>query len=551
MRIVLLSVVPMLVAAAALPAAAAPAVTVQAIDRLDLPCELDQLTVVEKPELPVAVGEYESLALLVTASAPISDAKLVIEGLPRSVSADTKIATPYRRKLRGNRDVMEPYLLESVSSVSFQSPGKSVYWLTFKAGHGVKPGHYTVTIRVREAATRVGLTVHPFHLRRDPNVFYGAFCGRNDRAITPQHMRDLHERGFDALQFFWSSVSVPIKNDSGQMTVDFSFADQWMSELQKSGMKGPVVWSLGNDSSSHLENTLSQVFGIPHPAPAVKNGKRMNFADIHNPELNRRLKELMLAIKNHAAEKKWPEIVFLIYDEPTERLMEEHENRYKFIKSFWPELRIYGVTMNRIEWAKAINHMVDILVANGDFKEISALAKESGKPFWLYGSASSRDEASLRQSYAWRPWANGAQAVWFWAYNYHAGDPYDDLDSRSPDSSMSMVWPPRNPDGPLVYSVSWDGMREAVDDMAYVQTLEWMLAQVKSDRAKEIRDGLEEIKNTIPSGRRMRVIGGDPHDTVEQVSPKQFVNDSRHKIAGWIEELLRSDRGLFAEIRER
>jgi hypothetical protein len=116
---------------------------------------------------------------------------------------------------------------------------------------------------------------------------------------------------------------------------------------------------------------------------------------------------------------------------------------------------------------------------------------------------------------------------------------------------MSMVWPPLNPDGPLVYSVSWDGMREAVDDMAYVQTLEWMLAQVKSDRAKEIRDGLEEIKNTIPSGRRMRVIGGDPHDTVEQVSPKQFVNDSRHKIAGWVEELLRSDRGLFAEIRER
>ena len=85
-------------------------------------------------------------------------------------------------------------------------------------------------------------------------------------------------------------------------------------------MKGPVVWSLGNDSVSHLENRLSELFNIPRPEPVVVDGKRKNFSDVNHPELNRRLKELMLAIKRHAAEQKWPELVFLIYDEPTSGL---------------------------------------------------------------------------------------------------------------------------------------------------------------------------------------------------------------------------------------
>jgi hypothetical protein len=379
-------------------------------------------------------------------------------------------------------------------------------------------------------------------------VFYGAFCGANDARITPKHMRDLHERGFDALQFFWGSVSIPVSNDNGRMKIDFSAMDGWMEEVRKSGMRGPIVWSLGNDSSSHMENMLSKTFNIPMPEPQMRNGRMMTFSDVQSPELNRRLKELMLAIKDRAAAKKWPEIVFIIYDEPTERLMEEHENRYKFIKSFWPELRIYGVTMNRIAWAKAISHMVDIFVANGDFAEIRQLATETGKPFWLYGSGSSRDEAGNRHRYGWTAWAHRAESVWFWAYNYHSGDPYDDFDGRLVDSTASMVWPERTPGGPLVYSVSWDGMREAADDMAYLQTLEWMLGRSRTQRAAEIRNSLDKLRKAIPSGRAVRIQGGDVHDTVEQLDARRFVASGRETVAGWIAELIQAEKHLFSDI---
>ncbi len=533
----------------ALAGLASGAVTLQLVDPLDLPCDFDQLKSLPGAEAALAIGEFESVAVLVTATESLEGEVLRIKGAPRGVEVETRVAAPYRRMVRGAKESIQPYMLEPVSGVSLKAGEKAVYWLTFRAGSDAKPGKHAVAVSLRDGSARLSLVIRPYRLRRDPNIFYGAFCGANDRAITFRHMQDLHQRGFDALQFFWGSVSMPIENDNGRMKVDFSFVDQWMADFQRAGMRGPVVWSLGNDSSSHMENKLSDVFNIPRPPSVEKNGKKMNFADIKNPELNRRLKELMLAIKQRASEKKWPEIVFIIYDEPTERLMEEHEDRYKFIKSFWPELRIYGVTMNRIAWAKAISHMVDIFVANGDFEAIRKLGDETGKPFWLYGSASSRDQAALRHSYAWRPWQHRAEAVWFWAYNYHAGDPYDDFDSRGPDSSMSMVWPSKTPDGPVIHSVSWDGMREAIDDLAYIQTLEWMLAQSKSARVGEIRAELEGMKKAIPSGARVRVIGGDAHDRVEQTSPKEFVRASRAQVAGWIVELLRAEKSLFREIR--
>jgi hypothetical protein len=517
------------------------AVSMQPINRMTLPASIDALKPLANVEIAAAPGEHESLALLLS-----EPARLSVTGVPREVTVDTRIATPYRRKLRDG-EITQPFLLEEVSTVA--PAGRTVYWLTFKVSPRARPGRYKLTVRAADASLDVPLVVRPFRLRRDPNFFFGAFCGAKDSDITPAHMRDLAERGFDALQFFWNGLSLPVRNEGGEMKVDFTFVNGWMRELTNAGMKGPVVWSLGNDSTSHTENMLSQVFGIPRPEPRMKNRRRWNFSDVNNPELNRRLKELMLSIKGNAAAQKWPELAFLIYDEPTERLMAEHENRYQFIKSFWPDLRIYGVTMNRISWAKSINHMVDILVANGDFEPIRELAEESGKPFWMYGSASARNEAELRHSHGWRTWAHRGQAAWFWAYNYHPGDPYDDFDGGSPDSGMAMVWPPRKPGGPLVWSVSWDGMREAVDDIAYIQTLEWMLGRSKSKRAADIRASLERMRAALPAGKAVRVVGGDAHDTVEQLDPHLFVSEGRRAVAGWIEELLVAESNLYREIR--
>jgi len=524
-------------------------VSITAVDALDLPRPADSLDVLQEPGAAVAVGEYESIAFRLVSDGRLESVPLVLKGLPDGVSVETYRVTPHRRKLRRNREITSPYFLEKETSVTADSGGSEVYYLTFKPGEQAAAGKYRLRLEVAGAGAEFDLTVRPFKLIDDTGFFFGAFCGARDISITPAHLRDLSEHGFDALQFFWGSVSVGLENDNGKLKIDFSKVDQWMEDFKAAGMKGPVVWSMGNDSRSHMENRLAGLFDLPRAKPKTVGGKTTDFADIYNPRLNELVKQLMLAIKERAQAGNWPEIVFIIYDEPTERLMEEHENRYKFLKSFWPELQIYGVTMNRIEWAESMAHMVDIFVANGDFAEISDLGQRTGKPFWLYGSASSRDAASLRHRYAWTAWAHDAQASWFWAYNYGSNDLYDDFDGRLAESSASMVWPPRTPGGPLVFSVSWDGMREAADDIGYLKTLEWMLKQSSSARAGEIGAQLAEIKTAIPEGRTVRVLGGDEHDRVQVLEGRKYVAGLRESVAGWIAELLETEKDLYGRIR--
>jgi hypothetical protein len=192
--------------------------------------------------------------------------------------------------------------------------------------------------------------------------------------------------------------------------------------------------------------------------------------------------------------------------------------------------------------------MVDIFVANGDYEAIRKLADETGKPFWVYTGVSSRDAAGIRHTQAWQPWKYKAESSWFWAYNYHNGDPYNDLDGY-PESTASVVWPPRQPGGPLVGSVSWEGLREAVDDMRYLRTLEWMLARAKSPAAGGIRSSFDAMRVDVPQGRALRLLEGNEHDTVNAVDKSKYVEQYRRRVAGWINELLLAEPAAFHELR--
>jgi hypothetical protein len=529
--------------------------TLRAVDYLDLPAAIDSLKPISRAAVRLAVGESEPFAVVVEAGAALKGAKVEVNGLPADVSVKLYRITEHARVLntRNKEQVTQPYFMDEVAAVDLAAGSRSVYYMIFKAGEETSPGKYDLRVSLAGSPLRVQLEVYPFRLRGTGPFFYGAFCAGKDINITPRHLADLHEHGFDALQFFWGAVSVGLSNQDGKLGIDFSVVDRWISEVKAAGMRGPLVWSMGNDSKSFLENRLSQLFNLPKEPPTPDNkgcDRPRDFSDIHNPELNRLLKQLLLAIRDHGRANKWPEIVILIYDEPTECLMPEHENRYKFIKSFWPEVRIYGVTMNRIDWAKSVAHMVDIFVANGDYEAIRKLADETRKPFWVYSGVSSRDAAGIRHTQAWEPWKYRAESSWFWAYNYHNGDPYNDLDGY-PDSTASVVWPPRQPGGPLVGSVSWEGLREAVDDMRYLRTLEWMIEKAKSPAAAAIGEAFSAMRREVPQGRALRLVEGNEHDKVNVVDRSKYVEQFRRRVAGWIGELLAAEPGGFNEIRPR
>jgi len=89
--------------AAAFSCTAASVVTLQVVDALDLPCDIDTLKPLVQPEAALAVGEYESVALLASAGESLDGVSLRLKGLPRGVEVETRLAAPYRRMLRGGK----------------------------------------------------------------------------------------------------------------------------------------------------------------------------------------------------------------------------------------------------------------------------------------------------------------------------------------------------------------------------------------------------------------------------------------------------------------
>ena len=178
-------------------------VTVTVVDALDLPCLVDSLVELEEPEVALALGEYESMAFLVSAKEALNSGEPELKGLPEGLEAELFQITPHRRKLRRNREITYPYFIEKANAVTVKGGESEVYYLTFKAAEKTVPGDYRVKLSLAGANAKFKLKIRPYRLRRDHGVIFGAFCGSRDTRITEEHMLDLAARGFDALQFFW------------------------------------------------------------------------------------------------------------------------------------------------------------------------------------------------------------------------------------------------------------------------------------------------------------------------------------------------------------
>jgi hypothetical protein len=210
-------------------------------------------------------------------------------------------------------------------------------------------------------------------------------------------------------------------------------------------------------------------------------------AVLDDPRIEQRMVEAFQQLFEHAKTNDWPEIVILPYDEPTERLMNEHKRMVRLFRKHFPKVRLYGVTMNRLKWAEMVLD-TDILVTNGDWARIRALASEHKKQMWCYGSVTTaHGYAGCRWRYGLRPYAFGPDGMWFWCYNFHVADPWNEFDGFTPDSSWVIRWPPLAEGGASTETLAYEGLREATTDVRYAMTLEAALAARKDAKAERVR----------------------------------------------------------------
>jgi hypothetical protein len=270
-------------------------------------------------------------------------------------------------------------------------------------------------------------------------------------------------------------------------------------------------------------------------------GRTARVARLDDEVINRAymegIRQLQTLIKSKA---DWPEVLLLHYDEPTERLMPEATLRYRQIKQAAPEMRVYGVTMNRLSWAKMLAPISDVLVCNGDYGQIADLGKQAGKEVWGYSGAQAvTGFGGGRYNMGLRLYRYNLRGHWFWCYDFYVGNPFNEFDGFTGDANWVVAYPGKNK-GRHIPTLAWEGFREAYDDLRYAATLEKLLAEQKGTERDRIAAEYKQFLADLPSDRDLAAFppsGNGPFGTLPSYHKLTAL---RANLAAWIAQL-RSD----------
>ncbi|MEA2062173.1 MAG: hypothetical protein U9P14_00620 [Gemmatimonadota bacterium] len=402
-------------------------------------------------------------------------------------------------------------------------PGKTqFFWLTVRPPENTRPGiyHGRVFLKSVHVMHQIEITcrVLPFRLE-DSSVFGGTFMAETN--LPEDWYKDMKEHGLDAIQSFWG-YDARVINREGKLVMDLSRLDKYMEDVIASGMKGPVVLSLGNDYHLHYERRIAEAFGIEIDTLAPVDRKAVT-----GPAVSPRLDSLFIAglrqIRDHWKAKGYSqELVILIYDEPTERLLERCKNRFDLLKTVMPDTRVYGVVMNRRAWAESMLDQMDIIVCNGDFEACRELADRYGKGFWIYSGI--RGVHCARYDKGCLAWRHRAEAVWFWMYNYFDYNP----------NGCAVLPHPEDPDR-LVRATFWEAIREGMDDLRYLATAEHLIEQAPAKKGAAVHRKLESLKESIdPSSRGLK----PPEEVKTRAAALKYYNEPERVRAEVIDIIL-------------
>jgi len=206
--------------------------------------------------------------------------------------------------------------------------------------------------------------------------------------------------------------------------------------------------------------------------------------------------EVVQMVLEKADEKGWPEIYFFPVDEPFGHPEKEAEFYWlaPLIKQAPGALVL--VSLNGAETLPPeADPFTDVRFYSGwsvdgwlplhSFEEIAADAAASGDRLAFYyntRSVGGRPEFS-RVTFGLYAWNSPFLDQGVWIYQSFHEDPYDDTDGRNGDLAYAYPDPERNY-APTIPTLRWEGVREGIDDLRYLYTLEQAIGAAEGDPAK-------------------------------------------------------------------
>jgi hypothetical protein len=502
--------------------------------------------------MAAAAGEFEPVAFAVHALQDLEGVTPALTGPLRSEAGQLPAACFDLREVRslikrttnytGASEFMElPCWLEPVAPHAQAKGTTRHYWLTVEVPPDQPPGTYRGEVSVQAAGKEahsvpLTLTVHPFELAL-PGVNIGLYYRPLAGLADPQaSLRDMRRHGMTSVAWFGES-GLTVSGPADAPRVDFtnSALAQMLDLFVAAGMPGDLLWAYSGDP---IQVACARL--LPDEAAFTQA-----YAAI------------IRQIVAECERRGWPRILFQQYDEVPSNPAE--------FPALIRELRATklggGVTQQDHLWFKTprpIQAQIDQCVPNIDiftlrysgkpifyvdtWQEILAAGQRLGRTIYTYninnGMAIAEME-TLRFSAGWffRSLGAGCSGYYLWAYQYPSNDPYRDLDG---DTDWILQYPPTadRQGGPALH---WEALREGIDDLRYIVTLETLIEKHRREpraaaAVAEAETLLRELAASFDTERLRRecVFLESRWDTAESGADGQRVAGGRFRLpSGW------------------
>lgn len=354
-------------------------------------------------------------------------------------------------------DVRDAASLQPISRIERNKAQQ--YWLTVKVPDNAVPGDYVGNIHIWASSSAIGhvvlkLTVLPFKLK-DPALTY-------------------------SLYYHGQLVS-----GEGTISSKFKSEAQLKAELQDMfdhGVKNPTVYQEpGNRELLAKVLSIRRQIGMDGQ-PLFYLGIKTE--DVYNQNAKAKYVEAAKSLMTLASENGVSGLFVYGIDEAEESLLEKQ-------KGIWTALRKEGVKVFVAGWRPGhwnlVNEFLDVYV-DGQLpnRAVAESFRAHGNKVFAYNTPQVGIENPLvyRRNYGLRLWQAGYDGAMDYAYQHGFGFIWNDFD-HDEFRDHNFTYPTSTG---VISTIAWEGFREGVDDVRYINVLEALVDKGKLSDDLKRRD---------------------------------------------------------------
>jgi len=351
------------------------------------------------------------------------------------------------------------HLVRPCDDVNLVANQSQRMWLTVHAGKDASPGVYTGTVSVGSLDLPLTVEVLPIDLVELEEMGYFMYQPDLRWDLVPD--RDL-----------WAKIATDLA-DHGMTTMTLYYQATRTDE------------STGKRVLADLDAYINPSFGIPYATLIdiygdVGLGRHQPLIDVlsqydvaHDPNL-------VVALHREYTKRGWPKVAFYVNDEiEYESRIAEACRTLEILEKAAPDLMT--TTAMGPKGAEALGEKYDVWIGCSR-PEMIDLCNSLGKSPWNYSCRAVHEigPAFERFFFGKFPWKIGLKGVGLWSYiedNKIFFDRFGNSFGYSPGFHFRPEWKHRYgfavvEDGNIIPTSAWEGVREGIDDMRYLRTLE-------------------------------------------------------------------------------